>query len=305
ASGRRCLLPTTGGQRPPLQRTNRDRHAVALALLVTLAIPAAGLYGSPGADKQAASSQIKCTGTAAVQNPTANTPMTAAQGAEIIRELRAIRELLASGAASRTGARRPAAPRTVRMRVKPGWYGLGNSRARVTLVEFTDLECPFCRRFQTSTFAKIKKNYIDTGKVSFIARALPLPMHPYALTAAEAARCAGDQGAFWQFRDAILADQAPPAPDVVRKHASELRLNLDKFQACLSSGKYKSLVQSDHENATALGIHGTPGFVIGRTEGGWIDGISFVGARPSGRLNTASQTAPRHERNLACHSMPS
>jgi protein-disulfide isomerase len=166
------------------------------------------------------------------------------------------------------------------MQVVPGWYKLGRDDAPVTMVEFMDLQCPACRRFQTATFAEIKKDYIDSGKLLFIARDLPLPMHPYALGAAEAAHCAGDQGKFWQFRDAVLDDHVPPTSDVLLKHARELGLNLQEFQNCLKDGKYKQAIQDDQADATTLGIHGAPGFVIGRTKGGWIEGLSMAGARP-------------------------
>lgn len=206
--------------------------------------------------------------------------MTAAQGEEIIRELHAIQTLLQNGAARGSPGRRPATPQPVKMRIEPDWHGLGSPHARVTMIEFTDLQCPFCRRFQTATFGTIKKDFIDTGKIDFITLDMPLPMHQYALGAAEAERCAGDQGKFWQFRDAVLDDQTPPAPGVMLKHAEALRLNLHEFQACLNGTKFKRLIEADRDAATALGIHGTPAFVVGRTEGGSLDGVSFVGARP-------------------------
>ncbi|MGH9449175.1 MAG: DsbA family protein [Terriglobia bacterium] len=270
-----CLLPA-------VRRKSGCRVLLCSALAaLTVMIAPAGLSGAPQPALRTPPAGTQCN-TTAVRNPTAEAaarPLTAAQGAAILRELRAIHLLLKNGAAARAGARRSLAPQDVKMRIEPGWHVLGSAHAPVTIVEFADLQCPFCRRFQTATFTEIKKDYIDTGKVRFIARDLPLPMHAYALGAAEAARCAGDQGAFWQFRDAVLGDQAAPAPDILLKHASELRLNLHEFQACLSRGKYKSLVQTDHEDATALGIHGVPAFVIGRASGGWIKGVSMVGAR--------------------------
>lgn len=166
------------------------------------------------------------------------------------------------------------------MRVEPGWYYLGHADAPLTIVEFTDLQCPVCRHFATTTFTEIKKDYIDTGKVRFMVRDLSLPMHPYALGAAEAARCGGDQGKFWEFQEAVLNDEAPPAPEVLLKHATDQGLNLESFQACLNNGKYKQLIQATGEDEAALGMHGTPGFVIGRASGEWIDGLAIQGARP-------------------------
>ncbi|MGH9469846.1 MAG: DsbA family protein [Terriglobia bacterium] len=207
----------------------------------------------------------------------ANTPLTAAQGAAILSELRAIRELLERGA---TPGRRPAMAQNVRMKLEPGWHALGRTNAPVMMVEFADLQCPFCRRFETTTFAELKKEYIKTGKLRFVARDLPLPMHAYALGAAEAARCAGDQGKFWQFRNAVLGDPLPPGNDVLLKHAQELGLSMREFQACLSESKYRRQIEADQSEAAELGIHGTPAFVIGRVSGGWLDGMAVAGARP-------------------------
>ncbi len=216
---------------------------------------------------------------AATEAANPNAPMTRAQGAAILRELRAIRLLLQRGAQPGMLARQARAPHPVKMQIQSGWHALGSADAPVTMVEFADLQCPFCRRFETSTFAELKKDYIDTGKLRFVARDLPLPMHPYAMEAAEAARCAGDQGKFWQFRDAVLEDQVPPAPDVLLQHARGLGLNVKEFQSCLSKGKYKQQIQADRQDAAALDIHGTPAFVIGRVDGGRIEGLAITGAR--------------------------
>lgn len=231
---------TPGTCRPKGRRYVCRPVWAGVAFLFTIA--AAGAYGAPQAAPQPAASVAKCAGTAA-QNLATNALMTAAQGAEIIRELRAIQTLLQNGVGR--GVRRPTAPQPVKMRIEAGWHSLGNARAPVTMIEFTDLQCPFCRRFQTSTFAEIEKDYIDTGKLRFIARSLPLPMHAYALGAAEAARCAGDQGKFWQFRDAVLDDQSPPTSDVLVKHARELGLDLQRFQACLSDAKHSGQINNE------------------------------------------------------------
>lgn len=269
-----------------MKRVGQEAKSMArlfvAAVVMVAAISAMGLSEDARPISKTPSPGTQCATTAVAnkQNPAAsNAPLTAAQGEAILSELHAIRQLLENGAAARAGARPSSAPENVKMRIEPGWHVLGNAHAPVTIVEFTDLQCPFCRQFQSNTFPALKKNYIDTGKVRFIARDLPLPIHAYALGAAEAEHCAGDQGKFWQFRDAVLDDQAPPTADVLLKHATGLGLSIQKFQACLSDGKYKSLVQSDHNNATALGIHGVPAFVIGRTSAGWIEGHTMIGAR--------------------------
>ena len=84
---------------------------------------------------------------------------------------------------------------------------LGHPDAPVTIIEFTDLQCPYCARFATQTFPQIRRNYIDTGKVRYTSRDLPLPMHEFAVSAAVAARCAGEQGRFWEYLAALFAMQ--------------------------------------------------------------------------------------------------
>lgn len=266
------------------QKTNLAPQRVMAMAALAIVIAAVGLSGEQQPGLQPQPSETQCASTAADHQerpgPNANVPMTAAQGAAILRELHAIRLLLQNGAAPGIRARQPAAPRNVKMRVDSGWYELGSADAPVVMVEFADLQCPFCRRFQTATFAELEKDYIDTGKLRFVARDLPLPMHPYALGAAEAARCAGEQGKFWQFRDAVLDDQAPPAPDLMVKHARELGVNMKEFQACLNDGKYARAIEADRNDAAAIGIRGTPSFVIGRVDGGWLQGLALTGARP-------------------------
>src|SRR5260370_38339283 len=87
----------------------------------------------------------------------------------------------------------PAPPEKVKMNIGNGWYAIGRADAPVTLVEFADYKCPFCKRFHTDAYAELKKSYIATGKLRFVSRDLPLEFHPFALKAADAARCAGHQ----------------------------------------------------------------------------------------------------------------
>lgn len=260
---------------------------VALAFVITFAVMGVDGELQSGLAATGAQEPPACptaeAAAAKAANPAAegpNAPMTRAQGAEIIRELRAIRLALMRGTAMRAGVRRTPGPQNVRMQIDPSWHALGRANAPVTMVEFIDLQCPFCRRFQSTTLAEIKKDYIDTGKVRLVALDLPLPMHQYALPAAEAERCAGAQGKFWQFRDAVLDDRVLPTPDVLLKHARTLRLNPHEFQTCLKDNKYNKTIQRDRAEAMEVSIHGTPGFVIGRAKGGWIEGVSMAGARP-------------------------
>src|SRR5262249_9116106 len=99
------------------------------------------------------------------------------------------------------------------------WHSQGKEEAPVTIVELTDYQWPYCRRFDQTTFADIKKTYIDTGKVRFLTRDLPLEFHANALRAAEAARCAGDQGKFWEMREALFANSTDLSRDAIIRYA--------------------------------------------------------------------------------------
>src|SRR5258708_5588212 len=176
--------------------------------------------------------------------------MTKGQADAILVELRQIRQLLEKQQAltARGGAGpnvAPAQPEKVQMNVGSAWYSVGRADAPVTIVEFADLQCPFCKRFHTDVYAQLKKNYIDSGKVRFVSRDLPLDFHPFALRAAEAARCAGDQGKYWEVREALFASASPLDERVIQKSAEVLSLDMNNFGACLDSHKYKADIQKD------------------------------------------------------------
>jgi protein-disulfide isomerase len=209
--------------------------------------------------------------------------MTKDQADAILNELKAIHQLLLNPPATRTAVAAPAVPPSdkVKMSVGTGWYALGRDDAPVTVVEFTDYQCPFCRRFETDTFAQLKKDYIDTGKVRFVSRDLPLDFHPNAPAAAMAARCAGEQHKFWEMRDAMMLDTATDlGPDSILKYGQKTNLDMTAFGGCLKDKKYTSAIQKDAADAGALGISGTPSFVIGKTAKDEIAGIRIVGAVP-------------------------
>ena len=126
----------------------------------------------------------------------------------------------------------------------------------------------------------MKRNYVDTGKVRFVSRDLPLPMHPYAMGAAHAARCAGEQGKFWEMRDKLIVNANSLGPDRFNALADELKLDRPRFQKCLADEKYKAEIEKDMADADAAGVNGTPTFVIGRLKGDEVDGVRVVGALP-------------------------
>lgn len=135
----------------------------------------------------------------------------------------------------------------------------GPENAPVTIVEFSDFQCSFCRRVQP-TLAALQERYGDKIRWSF--KDLPLvSIHPAAQKAAEAARCAGEQGKFWQYREALFQN-TKLSDDLHDRLSAKLSLNGDVFRACLDSGKFKPLVNADAAEAQKFGISGTPAFMI-------------------------------------------
>lgn len=152
----------------------------------------------------------------------------------------------------------------------------GDPNAQIVMVEFTDYQCPYCKRHFDETDALIQANYVDTGKVKYVTRDLPLTFHPNAHPAAQAARCAGDQGKYWEMHDKLFEDQSTwtvgdPA-SAFSSYASELGLNVGTFDSCYSSGKYQQVVDDDAALAARVGATGTPTFLI--------NGKFIVGAQP-------------------------
>ncbi len=192
---------------------------------------------------------------------------------EILKELREIRRLLERMQAPPAGAPRAAAPQPdARVKVAVGGaFVLGRPDAPLTMVEFTDYECPFCRQFHVATFEALKKNYIDTRKMRYVSRDFPLDFHRNAMPAAQAARCAGEHGQFWQLRHVLLA---------IRKFARDLGSDEAAFRACLDGDRYRRDVEKDLADGRAAGVSGTPTFVLGRTTAEGVDGVRLVGAQP-------------------------
>lgn len=207
--------------------------------------------------------------------------ITQEQADAILQELRQIRQLL-ERIQPQTGLR-PAPPGAAEQRVRLGpipGHALGAPEAPVTLVEFVDLQCPFCRVFHLATFEQLKRNYVDTGKVRFVSRDLPLDVHRHALKGAHAARCAGDQNKYWEMRHVVLVNANNLKDDVMSTFARDLGLDLPRFEACLNGQKYQAEIQKDIDDARAAGITGTPSFVLGRTAKDGLEGFKIVGAQP-------------------------
>lgn len=147
---------------------------------------------------------------------------------------------------------------------------IGPANAPITIVEFSDYQCPYCQAWYQQTFDKLMASY--PGKIRFVYRDLPLPMHPQAIPAAEAANCAGEQGAYWKFHNALFSGQYSLGRAAYVQYASDLRLDLAAFTACLDDHHTQAEVETDAADAARLGLNGTPSFVI--------NGQILVGAQP-------------------------
>lgn len=150
----------------------------------------------------------------------------------------------------------------------------GPSGAPVSIVKFEDFECPFCKTVQP-TLAAVLKKY--DGKVRVVHKDLPLEqIHPQAQLAAEAARCAGEQGRFWEYHDALYGNAPKFGAQELKTYAKNIGLNAAPFDQCLASGKYKAAVQKDLSEGAQLGLTGTPTFFInGREISGALPVESF------------------------------
>jgi len=209
--------------------------------------------------------------------------ITSEQAQQILDELRAIRKNLEQRpVAPAPGTQAPARPvdDKVSMPFTPGGYSVGKDDAPLVLVEYTDYQCPFCQRFHNDTFAQIKTNYIDTGKVRFVSKDFPLGFHENAMRSAVAGRCAAEQGKYWELRHTMIVNASQLQADKIMGYAQNASLDVAKFKVCIESDKYKAAIDKDIAEGTAAGVTGTPSFVLGRVQNGKLEGVRLVGAMP-------------------------
>ena len=159
-------------------------------------------------------------------------------------------------------------------------HSLGSPDAPLVLMEFTDYQCGYCQRFFKQTFPELKERFIDTGKVLFISRDLPLAMHKQAQPAARASLCAGQQGKYWQMRDALFADIRNMEDAALLERARKLDLDVTAFEACLQDAATDKAVSQDVADARVAGITGTPSFVLGRNKADKVQGEYIRGGHP-------------------------
>lgn len=209
---------------------------------------------------------------------TATTNISADVADAILKELKEIRRVLEKieqkGVAAKSNK-----PRTAKVSTK-GKPSLGASDAPLTVVEFTDYQCPYCLRFSKTTFPPLKKKYIDTGKVRWVALNLPLSFHKDARKAAQGAHCAGEQDKFWEMRQVLFEHPKKLSEKDLSQHAKSLALDVDAFDACLSSDRHLAAIDKDASDAAAVRLTGTPSFIIGKTTKDQIEGKVVIGAQP-------------------------
>jgi protein-disulfide isomerase len=152
-----------------------------------------------------------------------------------------------------------------------GFPSLGPKDADITLVEFSDYQCPFCKRWFDETYQPLLAAY--PGKIRLVYRNLPLTsLHPDAMSAAVAGMCASEQGSFWQYHDKLFGGEYGLGRSAYTKYASDLGLDTAAFDTCLDSGKFDDFIQQDMDFSLKLGVQSTPTF--------FINGLAIVGAQP-------------------------
>ena len=229
--------------------------------------------------------------------------------AELRRELAEIKELLA--------ARRAPAP--AGQNVRGLAFDLANNAvkgmpsATVTLVEFTDYQCPYCQRHARDTLPTILREYVDTGQVRYAVLDMPLEqIHPQAFAASVATECAAEQDRFWEMHNRLFAN--PGAFDSFTPHAEAIDLDIAAFEQCIESGRHEDAVRRDMQEAQKAGLGSTPRFLLAATDPdnpGMVKGISTLrGALPFNSFKTridqalrevAKAKAPAGQGELATH----
>jgi protein-disulfide isomerase len=151
-----------------------------------------------------------------------------------------------------------------------GYPSLGPTDAPITIVEFSDYQCPYCRRWHEQVYQPLLNAY--PGKIRLVYRHLPLTsIHPDAFAAAEASMCAGEQNAYWPYHDKLFSSESLGS-NVYVQYAQDLGLEMDSFESCLAEHKYQEAIQADSDFAVNLGVRSTPTF--------FINGLAIVGAQP-------------------------
>lgn len=160
---------------------------------------------------------------------------------------------------------------------------LGNHKAKIGIVEFSDFQCPYCRRFHELVYPMLKSRYIDTGKVDFMVRDFPLYFHKHAMNAAIAVSCMREQkpGAFWKIQHEMFTHQKEFGKDYYQKVAKKFGVDEKRYRTCIGEPKEKKHMQDALKYGRAVGVSGTPTFFIGRIKGDrLVDAVRVEGVQP-------------------------
>ncbi len=175
----------------------------------------------------------------------------------------------------------------------------GEATAPVAIIEYADIECPFCRHFERDIYPRVFDDYIKAGKARLYYRDMPMPFHEHAVPAARAAHCAGEQGKFWEMHDSLFTDNVRvPSPNGrsglgtndIDERAAKLGLDTAKLDACMASPRFADEIKRSFEEAAKMNIEGTPTFVIGTIgPNGNVVSVkkTIVGAQPFGAFKAA------------------
>ena len=162
---------------------------------------------------------------------------------------------------------------------------IGNPDAPITIIEFSDFQCPFCARFYTQTLPLIHEEYIEPGKVKLVFRDYPIQsIHPNAVPSAVASECANEQGKFKEMHDMLFEKQnewsgqeTADALSLFSQYATKIQLEQERFDSCLTNGKYIEEIKKDLDDGRDYGVSGTPGFFVGNDQIGYVE---LKGAQP-------------------------
>ena len=170
---------------------------------------------------------------------------------------------------------------------------IGSENAPVTVVEYSDYQCPFCRKWFDESKKQLVDEYVLTGKVRFIFKDFPLSGHPLARPYAVSVRCAGEEGRYFDMHDKMYLEQGKLAQgkytivsvgvEDILEWAGELGLDINAYSSCLTSGKFDAKIGDNFDEAVSIGVNGTPSFVIGKTNG---EGVLVTGAIPYSSLKS-------------------
>ena len=158
-------------------------------------------------------------------------------------------------------------------------FVLGRADAPVTMVEFFDYECVFCKQFHANVYERIKKEFIDTGLVRYVVRDFPMQMHKWSVVTARGARCAAREGKYWEMRHALFIAPSQDLDGVVEAGKS-VGLDGARLRNCITNDNLNALIKKDLDEGNRIRVPATPAFVIGRSRGDRVEGPLMVGSRP-------------------------